>query len=74
MITPMPIHTNSCSCCDKPIPMWGIITIVVFLCIFLLAFTPMWVDMAADFLIMWRNFIHRVKYCYEESIKEWRKK
>ena len=74
MIIPMPIHTNSCPCCTEDIPTWGIITIVVILCIFFLALTPIWVDMTADFFIMWRNFIYRVKESYKESIKEWRKK
>ena len=74
MIIPMPIHTNSCSCCTGDIPTWGIITIIVFLCIFFLALTPIWVDMATDFFIMWSNFIYRVKESYKESIKEWREK
>lgn len=74
MITPMPIHTNSCSCCLEDVPAWGIITIVVFLCIFFLAFTPILVDMAADFFRMWSNFVYRVKESYKESMKEWRKK
>ena len=74
MIIPMPIHTNSCPCCTGDIHTWGIITIIVFLCIFFLALTPIWVDMATDFFIMWRNFIYRVKESYKESIKEWREK
>ena len=74
MIIPMPIHTNSCPCCTGDIPTWGIITFIVFLCVLFLALTPIWVDMAADFFIMWRNFIYRVKESYKESIKEWREK
>lgn len=74
MIMPIPIRTNSCSCCDNPMPMWGVITIIVFLCVFFLAFTPIWLDMAVDFFRMWSNFVYRVKESYKESIKEWRKK
>jgi len=70
MIMPMPIHTNSCSCCDKPMPTWGIITIVVIVCVFFFAFLPIWTVMLEDFFSMWSNFIYGVK----ESIKEWRKK
>lgn len=73
MIIPMPIHTNSRLYCDTPVPMWSIIAIIVFLCIFFLAFTPIWVDMTGDFFRMWSNFIYRVKYSYKESIKEWKK-
>ena len=74
MIMPIPIQTNSCPCCDKPMPMWGIITIIVFLCVFFLALTPIWVDMAVDFFRMWSNFVYKVKESFKESIKEWRKK
>lgn len=74
MIIPMPIHTNSCPCYLEDMPTWGIITIVVILCIFFLALTPIWVDMAVDFFRMWSNFVYRVKESYKESIKEWRKK
>ena len=74
MIIPMPIRTNSCPCCLENMPTWGIITIVVILCIFFLALTPIWVDMAVDFFRMWSNFVYRVKESYKESIKEWRRK
>ena len=66
----MPIQTNSCPCCDKPIPTWGIITIVVFLCVFFFAFLPIWVVILESLFDMWSNFIYGVK----ESTKEWRKK
>jgi hypothetical protein len=55
-------------------PTWGIITIVVIVCVFFLALTPVWVDIAVDFFRMWSNFVYRVKESFKESIKECRKK